>query len=384
MKLFSARIFSWQLGSVLLLAAALPSLKAGSSDGVVYTNLVKKGPVEIHVIRIPRKAPALEIQSVHSAGKPVGLSPLAEQLKFAQGTPIAAINGDFYQRDGAFAGDPRGLQIVDGELLSAPMNSSSFWIDVAGQPHMANTQSGLRIAWPDGSSAALGVNGRCDPNDLELYTSALGSAPRGNYAREIVLLPMGGETNASLRPAKEFSMKASEIRNATSAPIAPGTFLLAIGGAAAKTAPKIEKDAIVKISTATTPSLRGARTAISGGPILVNAKKPRKFDKPEGDSYQYSSMMEKHPRSAIGWNANEYIWVEVDGRHQKSVGMTLAELGALMVELGCDEAMNLDGGGSATIWYDGKVRNRPCDGFERPIANSLVLVRKTQPPSGTK
>jgi exopolysaccharide biosynthesis protein len=47
------------------------------------------------------------------------------------------------------------------------------------------------------------------------------------------------------------------------------------------------------------------------------------------------------------------------------------------VELGCQEAMNLDGGGSATLWYNGRVQNRPCDGYERPIANALVILKKT-------
>lgn len=378
MKLTFARVFSWQFTFVLFLAAQLPCGKAASVDGVAYAKLARKGPNEVHVIRIPRKAPSLEIQSAHSGGKPVGLSPLVEQLKFVEGTPIAAINGDFYQRDGAFAGDPRGLQIVNGELLSAPMGSSSFWIDATEQPFIANTKSGLRITWPDGTGAAIGLNGRCDPNEIELYTPSLGSAPRGNYGREIVLVPLGGETNAPFQPAKEYSMRAIEIRSATNAPIAAGTFLLALGQTVARTAPKIEAGAVVKISSATTPSLRGVRTAISGGPTLVVRGKQQRFDKAEGDSYQYSSMLEKHPRSAIGWNANEYVWVEVDGRHQNSVGMTLNELAALMVELGCVEAMNLDGGGSATIWYDGKVRNRPCDGFERPVANSLVLVRKRE------
>jgi exopolysaccharide biosynthesis protein len=68
----------------------------------------------------------------------------------------------------------------------------------------------------------------------------------------------------------------------------------------------------------------------------------------------------------------------VDGR-QKGVseGMTLKELAAYLVELGCQEAMNLDGGGSATIWYDGKVRNHPCDGYEREVANSLIVFKKS-------
>ena len=46
-----------------------------------------------------------------------------------------------------------------------------------------------------------------------------------------------------------------------------------------------------------------------------------------------------------------------------------------MLRLGCTEAMNLDGGGSSTLWADGTVRNSPCDGQERPIANGLVVLR---------
>jgi hypothetical protein len=77
-------------------------------------------------------------------------------------------------------------------------------------------------------------------------------------------------------------------------------------------------------------------------------------------------MLERHPRSAIGWNGQYYFLVEVDGRKPDlSVGMTLAELAAYLAKLGCEEAMNLDGGGSATLWFAGAVRNRPCDGYER-------------------
>ena len=56
--------------------------------------------------------------------------------------------------------------------------------------------------------------------------------------------------------------------------------------------------------------------------------------------------------------------------------MTLDELASYLVKLGCVEALNLDGGGSSTLWFDGSVRNSPCDGYERPIANSLVVVQQ--------
>jgi exopolysaccharide biosynthesis protein len=59
-----------------------------------------------------------------------------------------------------------------------------------------------------------------------------------------------------------------------------------------------------------------------------------------------------------------------------SVGMTFAELADYMVKLGCEEAMSLDGGGSATCWVTGQVMNSPSEGRERPMANALVVVEK--------
>ena len=88
-------------------------------------------------------------------------------------------------------------------------------------------------------------------------------------------------------------------------------------------------------------------------------------------------MAERHPRSAVGWNKEFFYLVEVDGRQKElSVGMTLEELAGYLAGLGCTDAMNLDGGGSATFWLQGQVRNSPCDKKEREIANALVLVKK--------
>jgi exopolysaccharide biosynthesis protein len=97
---------------------------------------------------------------------------------------------------------------------------------------------------------------------------------------------------------------------------------------------------------------------------------------PDDENYQTSSMLEQHPRSAVGWNREHLFLVTVDGRQRGSIGMTLEELASYLIKLGCDEAMNLDGGGSATLWCQGQLRNQPCDGRERPVANSLVVVRR--------
>ena len=59
--------------------------------------------------------------------------------------------------------------------------------------------------------------------------------------------------------------------------------------------------------------------------------------------------------------------------------MTFAELADYMLKLGCTDALNLDGGGSVTMWLVGNVVNSPSQGRERPAANALVLVQKPKP-----
>ena len=58
--------------------------------------------------------------------------------------------------------------------------------------------------------------------------------------------------------------------------------------------------------------------------------------------------------------------------------MTLSELGALMVRLGADTAINLDGGGSSSFLYrpagGAAVTNRPSDGWWRPVGSQLAVV----------
>ncbi len=67
-----------------------------------------------------------------------------------------------------------------------------------------------------------------------------------------------------------------------------------------------------------------------------------------------------NPRTAIGLiSPLHYIFLVSDGRTKESTGLSLLELAQLMQDLGCVTAYNLDGGGSSTIWFNGRVLNRP-------------------------
>lgn len=84
----------------------------------------------------------------------------------------------------------------------------------------------------------------------------------------------------------------------------------------------------------------------------------------------------RHPRTAMGLSQNGrtlYLLV-VDGRQTASVGMTCTELANQMKGLGAWRAVNLDGGGSSTMYIAGRgVVNRPSDGSERVVANHLAV-----------
>jgi hypothetical protein len=94
----------------------------------------------------------------------------------------------------------------------------------------------------------------------------------------------------------------------------------------------------------------------------------------------------RHPRTAVGINGagTRLYLVTVDGRTSEAAGMSCTELANVMVALGCRHALNLDGGGSTTLWAAGEpfngVVNYPSDNGsydhlgERSAANALVIV----------
>jgi len=93
-------------------------------------------------------------------------------------------------------------------------------------------------------------------------------------------------------------------------------------------------------------------------------------------SYDCSGhFCQKHPRTAVGLSHDRrtlYMLV-VDGRTDLSVGVTLKELAGIMKDLGAVDAVNLDGGGSTTMWVAGPgIVNHPSDDAgERTVANHL-------------
>lgn len=118
-------------------------------------------------------------------------------------------------------------------------------------------------------------------------------------------------------------------------------------------------------------------TLLASGPLLLKDGSPVKpSDTPFNNR--------RHPRTAIGTTPDgRVIAVVIDGRHGNSQGATIEELSLIMRALGCNEALNLDGGGSSTMWVEGYgVVNHPSDNRnwdskgERAVANVLLFTYK--------
>ena len=85
--------------------------------------------------------------------------------------------------------------------------------------------------------------------------------------------------------------------------------------------------------------------------------------------------MVKNPRSGFGWvSDHRYMFVTIDGRIDSSVGVDIEEFAEIMLMLDCQEAYNFDGGGSATMYFDGQVINRPSDGKERKVGDCVYII----------
>lgn len=113
--------------------------------------------------------------------------------------------------------------------------------------------------------------------------------------------------------------------------------------------------------------------ALGAGPLLLR----------EGQVLDHGEKQRtvRHPRSALGVKADgAVLWLVLDGRTEKAAGTSHEETARILQALGCRDALNLDGGGSSTLWVAGRgVCNFPCDNKrydhdgERKVANALLL-----------
>lgn len=338
------------------------------APGVVRHTLYRgSGPWAIHVLDVDRTAcwmpAALKRDSMA-----IGRATTSALLGRTRGADtVAAVNADFFLFTPP--GVPTGAHVDDGRVVTGPGMRPVLAVDSAGRVHF--TTLTLR-----GSAAARGVSLTVSEwNHLPVAGLGVFDDRWGVWT---------DSTTGSLQVAVGRNGRVLRItRGARRANIPRGGWVLAVkpGSPAAvrRWMAALRVGNAVQIRTALAPL--HPLDAVGGFPLLVRDSALA----PVLDSAHVRALgAVRHPRTAvgIGRDGRRLLLVVVDGRAPRySAGMTLPELARLMLELGAQEALNLDGGGSSTMVVREagggvQVVNRPSDrGGERPVANAVGVVR---------
>lgn len=115
-------------------------------------------------------------------------------------------------------------------------------------------------------------------------------------------------------------------------------------------------------------------TAVGGGPVLVQNSQVRVTNNEER-KFAGKAIDDRHPRTGIGYTPDGRVIVFVcEGRSDAAAGLTLTQMARVMQELGCEEALNLDGGGSTSLLVNGREVNTPSSkGEQRPVPSVFIV-----------
>lgn len=119
------------------------------------------------------------------------------------------------------------------------------------------------------------------------------------------------------------------------------------------------------------------QTAVGGGPVLVQDGTIR-ITNNEEMKFAGKAIDDKHPRSAMGYTKDgKLIFLVIEGRFPgKAEGASLTQTAQLLKDIGCLEALNLDGGGSSCLLINGKETIQPSDKTgQRPVPAVFVVKR---------
>lgn len=297
---------------------------------------------------------------------------------------IAGINGDYFP----FTGDPLGLMVREGQLLSQPVKPRAAlgW---------GNGQTGAGIInWrmtlvAEGMDALdlNGVNQQCGQNCCVVNDPQVGLALSQKPGVCVILKT----PKPALGPAGEYECEVQSVfSDATSVPVGPDALVLMGQGTKAPYLSQLKPGQKVTITVETTGLDWSKLTnVIGGGPMLV--QNGHSYVDWQDEDFKADFAQKRHPRSAVGRTKEGDLWfVAVDGRQAGSVGASLDELAAIMLRLGCTDAINLDGGGSTAMNLFGMVLNRPSEKeagqelvtTERKVANAVLLYASPPPSTG--
>jgi exopolysaccharide biosynthesis protein len=281
---------------------------------------------------------------------------------------VVAINGDFFD---ATTEQPVGGVIVNGVVLRSPNpRQNQLTITPGGKIAAGFLQWDGRISFGS-SSIPVAVN---DPGAATpvLFNRRFGGAtPKGDavelqfVARPSTALPVGPTIRLDYagphRPGTRFSANHVVLR--ASAAYTDAVLQL--------------RDRLrAKQVRATARFLTNPPAANSLGANHILMRGGRRLAIDEHDNF----VNGRHPRTIFGWDGRGHITLVTIGSavSGRRAGVSLRTAARLVESVGMTNAVNLDGGGSSTFIYRGRVRNHPSDGRPRAVANAWVILPRSQ------
>lgn len=340
------------------------------------------GPLIINVVRVDPKASGVRVEAALGQDRVWGSDPtLGREIVSALAArhrAVVGINAGFFP----FMGNPLGLHIQGGDLVTEPNNRAALALLPDGKAAFAVfTYAGSARTVGGATQAITGLNRKPGKNDaLLLYTPRFFSATLKDAARyEAALVGVSGP----LVPGTEYTGTVSVTSEGGGIPLLGDTVVLSGAGASAEflraqATPGAKLTFRLDVGTAArTLDIAAVRQAVAGGPRLLTDGRVTITAAEEGIGAGFVTT--RHPRTAAGVTRDgTLLLVSVDGRQKAlSQGVSLPELAAILLKHGAVDAVNLDGGGSTALVTRERVTNSPSSGVERPIANALLVFGET-------
>ncbi|MFD2672001.1 stalk domain-containing protein [Marinicrinis sediminis] len=307
---------------------------------------------------------------------------------------VAGMNADFFSFSAE--GSPLGPSISNGEVITSPspvQGLYTFGLTEDRKPVIDQYQFTGTVKAANGTAFPLaginqtyswyknvsGVTEHSHQNKIHLYTSDWGQIDRGNDGATTpteVLVRNGVIEQISI--GKKLEMLVPK----------DGYILRAAGTAVDYVKTSLQVGQAIQIDYAmksTNPkNLYDAadfEMLIGGHTLLVEGGKPSAF------SRDISSIDGNRSRSGIGYSADRrYVYLVTADHAGDSAGLYVREFQQLMVEMGIEKGMNLDGGGSTTLvsrplgTFDPKLANTPEFSSQRSVINGIGVY--TEAPDG--
>ncbi len=366
---------------VIILVLAFAGILAGqdtwdySIPNMAYLHRKTTLPLDIHVLIVDLKNPGVNVQTVLAMDR-LWDRQVVSSMANRVGAK-AAINGDFF---GTHNGIPQGITVLEGEMHISPKFRTAL-----GFTKNKTALVGMwtdRWNWYGSLSDEQGnthdlvmLNIDYGEGWMILFTDKYGSYTPGRSA--------SSNTTEVFLSADSV---VQEIRVNEMGKGIPDGWIVVAGREESSDwlQSNIEVGEKISVNWTTIPDWHNLWYSVSGAPRIVKegeyyADPIAAF--PDGEdmelSYKNTYYNSRHPRTAAGVtiNCDTLILAVCDGRQPGfSIGMTLWDLGHLLIEFGAWSGVQFDGGGSSTFFYNGAVRNSPSDGSQRAVANSLCVL----------